>query len=240
MGTTDETARPVVVGARIRGLVRRAVSLPGRLLADWRLRRALLGPDDIKATQVLPGWCPLEKAEYLAGLVHDTRAKCIVEIGVFGGRSLVPMALAARGHGGVVWGIDPWTARASVEGTNDVANAEWWSALDYEAIYGSFVAALEQFRVNGNTRVLRMTDEEALPRFAVGQIDLLHVDGNHSPEVSMRYVRQWGPKLAPRGHLVMDDIDWPTQRDTVAALRRGYETVREEKSWAVYRVRQTA
>lgn len=218
-------------------IVRRAVAVSGGLLADLRLRLALLGPDRIKATQLLPGWCPLEKAEYLAGLVHQTKSACIVEIGVFGGRSLVPMALAAREHGGVVWGIDPWTATAAVEGTNSAANDEWWSALDYEAIHRGFLAALGLFGVAGNTRILRMTDTEALPRFTTGQIDLLHVDGNHSPEVSMRYIRQWGPKLAPRAHLVMDDIDWPTQRDTVAELRRGYDTIREEKTWAVYRSR---
>lgn len=221
----------------VRRIIRRAVALPGSLLAGTRLRLATLGSAGIADTQLLPGWCPLEKAEYLAGLVRGSRAKCIVEIGVFGGRSLVPMALAAREHGGIVWGIDPWTASAAVEGTNDAANDEWWSALDYEAIYRGFLAALERFRVAGNTRVLRMTDEEALPRFTAGQIDLLHVDGNHSPEVSMRYIRQWGPKLAPGGYLVMDDIDWPTQRETVAELRRGYETIREEKTWAVYRSR---
>ena len=71
--------------------------------------------------------------------------------------------------------------------------------------------------------------------FADGSIGLLHVDGNHSAEVSMRYVGQWGPKVAPGGYLVMDDIDWASQAGTVALIEASYEPVRKEASWAIYR-----
>jgi len=48
-------------------------------------------------------------------------------------------------------------------------------------------------------------------------------------------VEQWGPKLAPGGHLVLDDIDWDSQRDTVALVEQTYEPIRKEASWAIYR-----
>ena len=218
---------------RLAGTARRAFA---------RLRTALVARLDgprptartIAATQTLPGWCPLEKAEYLAALVRVSGARCIVEIGVYGGRSLVPMALAAEAHGGVVHAIDPWEVAASLEGDNGTENDAWWSQLDHEQIYREFLRGVESFGVGDTVRVLRMKDTEALARFPAGSIDLLHVDGNHSAAVSMRYVRQWGPKLVPGGYLVMDDIDWGTQRETVRLLAASYRTVKVEPTWAVY------
>lgn len=220
-----------------------AVRLAGaarRTLVRWReaVATRLEGthptPRTVAATQSLPGWCPLDKAEYLAALVRVTGARCIVEIGVYGGRSLVPMALAAETHAGIVHAIDPWDVAASLEGNNGAENDAWWSHLDHEGIYREFLEGVDTFGVRDTVRVLRMKDTEALDRFADGAIDLLHIDGNHSAAVSMRYVRQWGPKLAPGGHLVMDDIDWATQRETVQLLAETYRTVKIAPTWAVY------
>lgn len=207
-----------------------------RAAAAWRPHQPEPMARTVAATQCLPGWCPLEKAEYLAALVRVTEARCIVEIGVYGGRSAVPMALAAQSHGGVVHAVDPWDVAASLEGDNGPDNDAWWSRLDHEQIYGAFLEGVETFGVGDTVRILRMKDTEALSRFADGSIDLLHVDGNHSAAVSMRYVRQWGPKLAPGGHLVMDDIDWISQRETVRLLADSYRTVKIAPTWAVYQV----
>lgn len=189
----------------------------------------------VRQTQQLQGWCPLEKAEALARLVVETRPECVVEIGVYGGRSAVPMALAARTYGGTVHGVDPWSHAAALEGDVGDENREWWGKLDLEGIYRGFLDGIRRFGVEDTLRVHRMTDTAALPMFADGSIGLLHVDGNHSAEVSMRYVEQWGPKIAPGGHLVMDDIDWGTQAETVAFIERTYAMVRRESSWAIYR-----
>ncbi|MFM1995960.1 MAG: hypothetical protein RLZZ111_347 [Planctomycetota bacterium] len=229
-----------------RGPALRLAGAARRTLARWRTAVAarLEGTHPtirtVAATQSLPGWCPLEKAEYLAALVRITGARCIVEIGVYGGRSLVPMALAAEAHGGVVHAIDPWDVAASLEGDNGAENDAWWSRLDHEAIYREFLQGVDAFGVRDTVRVLRMKDTEAIDRFPDGAIDLLHVDGNHSAAVSMRYVRQWGPKLAPGGHLVMDDIDWATQRETVRLLADSYRTVKIAPTWAVYQVGDAA
>jgi predicted O-methyltransferase YrrM len=70
--------------------------------------------DDLFERQ-LPGWCTKEKAYTLASLVIGTRPAVIVEVGVFGGRSFLPMALALKELGkGMAIGIDPWSPAASV------------------------------------------------------------------------------------------------------------------------------
>lgn len=191
--------------------------------------------DSIRETQTLDGWCPLEKAEALARLVLDVKPACIAEIGVYGGRSLIPMALAAKTYGGTVHGIDPWSHEAALEGDVGADNSEWWGRLDIEKIYQGFLGGIRRFGVEDTLRVHRTTDVAALGEFQDGQIGILHVDGNHSSEVSRRYVEQWGPKITAGGYLVMDDIDWQTQAETLALIEQTYLTIRKEKSWAIYR-----
>lgn len=181
------------------------------------------------------GWCGLEKAEHLALLTLDARPDLIVEIGVFGGKSLIPLALAAKQYGGKVAGIDPWLAGAALEGTNSEANDKWWAALNYEQVFGSFIQALHNFGVTDTVQVMRMMDVDALKDFKDGSIGILHVDGNHSPEVSRRYIEQWGPKVKPGGYLIMDDTDWPSQAETVKLIESRYTLVNSFPSWAVYR-----
>ena len=189
----------------------------------------------ILKTQSLHGWCMLDKAEHLALLVLDATPKLVVEIGVYGARSLIPMALAAKQYGGKVYGIDPWTNAACLEGTNDPANAEWWGKLPIQKIYESAVEAVHKFGVTDVVTLLRMTDTEALGQFQDESIGVLHVDGNHSPEVSRRYIEHWGPKLEKGGYLIMDDIDWPTQAETVKLIESLYKPVTIKPSWAIYR-----
>ena len=63
------------------------------------------------------GWCTLDKMNVLASLIVSTRPQVVVELGVWAGRSLIPMALALRYNKvGKAIAIDPWDSKASAEG----------------------------------------------------------------------------------------------------------------------------
>ena len=60
------------------------------------------------------GWCKLEKANALAAAIVSIQPNLIVEVGVWAGRSLIPMALSLKYLGkGKILGIDPWRAADS-------------------------------------------------------------------------------------------------------------------------------
>ena len=44
----------------------------------------------------LNGWCSVNKAQHLAAMVCALQPVTAVEIGVFGGKSLIPMAMAMK------------------------------------------------------------------------------------------------------------------------------------------------
>lgn len=198
-------------------------------------------PSLVAPPKQLHGWCPPEKADELRRLVREHRPALCVEIGVFGGKSLIPIAEALRDNGGgTVYGIDPWTKDAALEGgAGGAEHAEWWSNMDLEAIYRDFTEAVVDRGLSEQVTTLRMTAQKAAHQFAASSIGLLHIDGNHSEATSVRDVRTWLPKVQPGGWVVMDDTGpaWPTTTKAVAILGAECDLIRDWGDWRVYRKR---
>jgi tetratricopeptide (TPR) repeat protein len=226
VGTTllRELAAPHAASRR---LPTRAAAAPSSTLAE-RIERLV---------PTLDGWATPEKAVRLANLVLETRAAVSVELGVFGGRGTIAMAMAhqAQQHGTVA-GIDPWSAEAAAEGVNDPANDAWWSAVDYEAVLGRFLDAVRRADVTRYVRVIRQRSAAAVLAFADGTVSVLHQDSNHSELISSEEVARWAPRLRSGGYWVADDCDWPTTARALQMLADlGFALVEDHGSWRVYR-----
>jgi predicted O-methyltransferase YrrM len=193
----------------------------------------------------LPGWCTPEKGRRMAELISEARAKLSVEIGVFGARSLVAMALGAEECGGLVVGIDPFERVASLEGTHDQVNNDWWGGLNYEDIFQRANRALVENGLHHHTSIVRAKSLEVVDRYADGSVDCLHHDGNHSEEITSREVEAWAPKMRLGALWIMDDVDWSRHgedgkliRTTLLAQKmleeRGFVMTEDHGQWRVY------
>jgi predicted O-methyltransferase YrrM len=185
----------------------------------------------------LPGWCRPEKAAELMRLVRVYRPRVVCEVGVFGGRSLLPMAVACRelGHG-IVYGVDPWEIPAALEGTVQPKDAGWWREQDMQNVKLHFLGAMLHHGLHEHVRVLEARWRDVHP--AVPEIDLAHIDGNHSPEVSLIDTRIVLAKLRPGGWCVMDDTDSPGQiAGALRLLDAACDLIRDWGTWRVYRKR---
>lgn len=183
----------------------------------------------------LEGWATVEKAVAMADLIVSSKPKVIVEIGVFGGRSLIPQALALRELGsGHIYGIDPWRLAPVLEGNLNEADAKWWSRnVDLHEIHKGFMEALWREALDPWVTILRCTAEQALP--LLPEIDILHIDGNHSELASCRDVEQFLPKVPAGGLIWFDDIDWETTRQAVLLLSTACERVQDVGTCALFR-----
>ena len=95
---------------------------------------AVTRPEDAEDGPGLIGWCSTDKAKAMASLIVKYKPETIVEIGVFGGRSLIPMAMACRHNGtGRVYGIDPYDRDAAADSLPP-KDAEWWSGVEMERV----------------------------------------------------------------------------------------------------------
>ncbi len=169
----------------------------------------------------LQGWCSNEKIEKMMDLIYETQPQVCVEIGVYGGSSILPTAKALSyvGGEGKVFAIDPWTKAASIVGFDQQnINYRWWNNLDIERILHGFMKMLMVQKIQSRCAVLRMTSEEANSWFDDESIDVLHIDGNHSEVSSMADVTMYLPKVKQGGYIWFDDADWETTQSAVQYL----------------------
>lgn len=154
----------------------------------------------------LEGWCSDLKATTLVDLVLKTKPEVIVEIGVWGGKSLVPMACALKANKkGTIFGIDPWSSFASTEEVHEEANRNFWARADHEWVMRGLMGKIEQFDLNDRIVLIRNSSENAP---IISGIDILHIDGNHSEKASYSDVIKWVPLMKSGGWIIFDDMTW--------------------------------
>lgn len=208
----------------------------------------------------MQGWCPPEKAIKIAEIVIASKASLCVELGVFAGRSLMAFALALKylhqtqqnspqqnspqqnsppttPTTPIIHGIDAWAKSASLEGTNDKANEDWWSKLNYDEIYNYAKNKMKENEVQDYTNLMKMTSQEASIHFQPNTIDILHQDSNHSEEISTQEVHTWNNKLKQGGYWFFDDTNWETTKKAQHLLEHTYKfkLIEDHNSWRLYK-----
>lgn len=168
----------------------------------------------------LYGWCTKEKAVQFIDLVLEVKPDVCVEIGVFGGRSLFPVASALKFLGkGIVVGIDPWSKEEIIpyfDPVKDEAHINWWSKLNFDQIHSSYLNMLSQYQLEDYVITLRTTSE--LASYAIGAIDILYIDGNHQEIISNQDVRLYLPKVRKGGYIWLNDSLWRDLQSSVDLL----------------------
>jgi predicted O-methyltransferase YrrM len=152
------------------------------------------------------GWCSEEKGAFLVSLILDAKPDKIVEIGVYGGKSLVPMACALKANQkGMIVGIDPWDSIESVKELRDEANVKFWERLDHGKIKRTLMMNIYKFNLQQQVTLIEKTSEAVSP---ITDIGLLHIDGNHSDAASYFDVCKWAPLVKSGGYIILDDMTW--------------------------------
>jgi methyltransferase family protein len=182
---------------------------------------------------VIEGWCTTDKAMDLACSVLTLRPKVCVEVGIFGGASLLPIALALRTVGnGQVIGIEPWSVEEAVKGQTG-ENLAWWSKIPMETIERGFMEAVVAEGLSGQVVVLKKTSDSVTPPDV---IDLLHLDGNHG-EQAFRDVKRFGAKVRIGGLCFLDDIGWDggaVGRGAEWLLQNGFVRIYDRDTGAMF------
>lgn len=168
----------------------------------------------------LHGWCTIEKAKKFAQIINESKPELCVEIGVFGGASLIPQALALKANKkGKIYGIDPWTTGSALEEMIHEDHKKWWGELNLENIYQSCFQKLKQLELMNHCELIKDKSENVYNKFQNESIDLLHIDGNHSEALSYKDAVLYLPKVKKNGYIMFDDIWW-TEKDNYVTTRK--------------------
>jgi len=184
---------------RKRVLDQRLIETPG-LHPSTADTLALLGDPALGPVFLRPALFGVESAWYghvpfAHWVVAACRPRVIVELGTHNGVSYAAFCEAVAQYG-----ID---ARCYAVDT--------WQGDEHTGLYGdqSF-EALKRFhdaRYAGFSELLRGTFQQALPHFADGSIDLLHIDGFHTYDAVREDFESWRPKLSDRAVVLFHDTN---------------------------------
>lgn len=171
----------------------------------------------------LEGWCTEDKMQKLYDLIINVKPTFLVEIGVFGGKSLLSQAFALKENNkGIIHGVDSWKSSDCIVGmTNDDA-IYWWKTLDYDKIYSGCVNAILNNNLEKYVQLHKMTSEEYSKTIDY-EIDVLHIDGNHEEESSCKDVEMYLPKVKKGGYIWFDDANWHQTQKAINLIENKFE-----------------
>lgn len=151
-------------------------------------------------------WCSREKAELMMDLVFLTRPQVCVEVGVYTGSSVLPVAAALKYLGsGHIYAIDAWSNEVAVKnvGIND-PNYWWWWTLNMEQVKYQFISLLDEWALHRYCRVIHAPSERTADQ--ISEIDFLHLDGSMSEEGSLLDVQLFLPKVKSGGYILLSNL----------------------------------
>jgi Methyltransferase domain len=176
---------------------------------SWRMKTLLTQIEsELNHPDHQDGWCSVEKANALASTIVAIRPNLIVEIGIWSGKSLIPMALTLKKLGkGKLIGIDPWDNKASAEDLPSGEDKDWWAKVDHNRVFNVFNKWVADTKIEPFIEIHRCRSDE-FKVDKIGLIDLLHIDGSHGEQASTYDVKNFASKVRRGGFLFMDDIGW--------------------------------
>ena len=184
------------------------------------------------------GWCSVKKSNKIIDCVlefcNEQEDPTCVEIGVYGGKSFFPFALALKDlNRGKVYGIDPWTNQDAMVGYEHPSHKEFWGNIDLERIYNIFLQGIEELNVEKYCSVLRKTSDDAEE---IKNISVLHIDGQHTDQL-LRDINKYAKNVLLNGYCFVDDVEWceDTKKSVNLMESLGFEKIDDIDGCFVYK-----
>ncbi len=184
---------------------------PEEVLSNYDVE-VIQDPDFLKLKQdvssyLTGSWCSEEKTNVLMDIVCATRSLNCVEVGVFTGFSVLPVAATLQYlKNGRVYAIDAWSASEVVRDLDPSdPNTVWWSKVDMGAVRRKFYDMLQTWNVKDRCSVVATPSAKAVSILRE-QLDFLHLDGGFSEKSSSTDVALFLPKVRSRGYILLSNV----------------------------------
>lgn len=179
------------------------------------------------------GWLTVPRAQEMYDLIRTVQPDIVVEIGVFGGKSLVSQAMGIRDNGkGMIIGIDPWKNDVAVSELTDARAADWWKNVDLHKIHQGCMEAIWRFSLDKYVTIIRSTSSQCVS--LIPKLDIIYIDGGHSEEFSCTDVSLYLPKVKKNGWIWFDDCDWETTKKAQRMLDEQCSIARDNHTYKLY------
>lgn len=159
-------------------------------------------------------WCSQEKINLLMDLTILTCPAVCVEVGVFTGSSILPVAASMSYLNlGTIYAVDAWSnAKAILHLSEDDPNRKWWSQVDMAAAYQMFRDLIEEWSLDRFCIDVCKSSSEAISEIP-NQIDFLHLDGDYSETGALQDVGLYLPKVKSGGYILFSNLYFMVKRE---------------------------
>ena len=197
-------------------------------------------PTNLRAaiTEIIPlvrGWeGKVERPFRMAELIVQEKPETVVEIGVFGGQSLIPQAMALKAlRRGRIYGIDPYNLDVISQQMAEFDDKGMWLRQDMHVVLNDTLSAIRMFELQ--RYVVMILGESKDCSLLFNTIDILHIDGSHTEEGALLDVNLYGKRVRPGGYIWMDDTHFPSLEPALKELEDFCELVDDWGGYRLYR-----
>lgn len=161
---------------------------------------------DFKGYKIL-GWTSDHQVNWYNKLASNVRNGIIVEVGVYGGQTLLGISDTCQKNNTKLYGVDPWELL-------EFPNGKTWEKPKLEQLRG----VLKQVKDNlykvieeleyGHIELIQGFSPQEAAHFEDKSVDLLFIDGSHCYESVTKDLTGWLPKMKEGGKICGDDFVW--------------------------------
>jgi len=158
----------------------------------------------------IPAYCLDTTREFIKKIMKETHNGIFVEIGVFGGSTLLDIYDVCKTNNNKIYGIDPFDEIKIFNGINFdntdiiVRNQE---INRYKNIKLNLMNIIEKHKLT-NINLLCNTSDNVCNLFENNSIDCIHIDGDHSYNGVKNDLELYWNKIKSGGHIINDDYHW--------------------------------
>ena len=155
----------------------------------------------------LRGWFNSNKENWYKNLVSNVKNGKIIEIGVYGGASILSIADLCIKNNVQVIGIDPWdTIELYNEKTLKPQELKGYRKI-MKGHFDNLTKIIDAEKYNHITLVKDFS-LNAVTEILDNSIELIYIDANHSYTEVLKDIQAWYPKVKKGGILCGDDFAW--------------------------------
>jgi predicted O-methyltransferase YrrM len=142
---------------------------------------------------------------FIAEQARRIRARRIVEVGVFTGKTTAILSRVAGEHDGYVVAIDPMTWSNTPENFIEWVNTKLTSSRSYEEAFWKNARASGHDNVTLHKALSTDATLRANADAKLAEFDLAFIDANHTYEAARADVQIWGARVRKGGVILLHD-----------------------------------
>jgi predicted O-methyltransferase YrrM len=167
-------------------------------------------------THKVLGWHSADESLFYNQLVGSLTNGIIVEVGVFGGASLLGVIDSCKKTNSHIYGIDPWEKIIVANGVQMLKEQQIIYRERIQKIRLNLESIIKQEGYDKNVTLIHDFATNATHQFDNESVDVAFIDGDHAYDAVYEDMKIWLPKIKIGGTMWGDDFGgWESVRTAV-------------------------